>query len=142
MGSTQLNRAYVGEHTAFLASCPFRSSTVDTDHLEAAIHILDPENTPEGRKRYAAHALGAEGQSTRFVLGVLRAATGPLTSRQIAQAWAKARGLDGSDATLVILTKRIGATLRALQAKGTVRQDGHRGGLIGWRIATPAPVPI
>ena len=113
-----------------------KAVTVDLDHLEAAIRIFDPEDTPTARRRYAAMHRAPKGQSTRFVLAHLRTATGPLTSRQIAEAWATARGLNATDATLVILTKRIGATLRALKDKGLVVQDGHVAGHIGWRLST------
>ena len=112
-----------------------RAITVDVDHLEAAIRIFDPENTPEARKRYAAMHRAPKGQSMRFVLSRLREAKTPLTSRQIALAWAQDRGLEAKDSTVVMLTKRIGATLRALQAKGLVAQDGHVEGLVGWRRA-------
>ena len=40
--------------------------TVDIDHLEAAIRIFDPEDTPEARMRYAALHRVPKGQSTRL----------------------------------------------------------------------------
>lgn len=112
-----------------------RAITVDVDHLEAAIRIFDPENTPEARRRYAAMHRAPKGQSMRFVLATLRTAERPLTSREIALAWCKDRGLDAKDSTVVTITKRIGATLRALMEKGLVAQDGHVGGLVRWRLA-------
>lgn len=113
-----------------------RAITVDIDHLEAAIRIFDPENTPEARKRYAAMHRAPKGQSMRFVLASLRTAERPLTSREIALAWCKDRGLDAKDSTVVTITKRIGATLRALMEKGLVAQDGHVEGLVGWRLVS------
>jgi hypothetical protein len=112
-----------------------RAITVDIDHLEAAIRIFDPEDSPEARKRYAALHRAPKGQSTRFVLRKLREASGPLTSRQLADMWCAARGLTAKDSTVSMLRKRIGATLKALHNKGAVRQDGHVDGLIGWRVA-------
>lgn len=111
-----------------------RAVMVDIDHLEAAIRIFDPEDTPEARRRYAAMHRAPKGQSTRFVLGKLREASGPLTSRQLADMWCKDRGLVAKDSTVSMLRKRIGATLKALHNKGLVRQDGHVHGLIGWRL--------
>lgn len=111
-----------------------RAVTCDIDHLEAAIRIFDPEDTPETRRRYAALHRAPKGQSTRFVLRKLREATGPLTSRQLADMWCVDRGLVAKDSTVSMLRKRLGATLKALHNKGLVRQDGHVAGLIGWRL--------
>jgi len=113
-----------------------RAVTVDIDHLEAAIRIFDPDDSPEARKRYAALHRAPKGQSTRFVLRKLREASGPLTSRQLADMWCQDRGLTAKASTVSMLRKRIGATLKALHNKGLVRQDGHVEGLIGWRIRT------
>lgn len=112
-----------------------RAVTVDIDHLEAAIRIFDPEDTPEARKRYAALHRAPKGQSTRFILRALREASGPLTSRALADMWCADRGLTAKASTVSMLRKRLGATLLALRHKGLVRQDGHVEGLIGWRLA-------
>ncbi|THD74362.1 MAG: hypothetical protein E7812_18745 [Phenylobacterium sp.] len=112
-----------------------KAVTVDIDHLDAAIRIFDPEDTPEARKRYAALHRAPKGQSTRFVLARLREASEPLTSRQLADAWCADRGLTAKPSTVSLVRKRIGATLKALHHKGTVRQDGHAEGLIRWRLA-------
>lgn len=112
-----------------------RAVTVDIDHLEAAIRIFDPEDTPTARRRYAALHRAPKGQSTRFVLSKLREASGPLTSRQLADMWCVDRGLTAKDSTVSMLRKRIGATLKALHNKGLVRQTGHLDGLIGWTLA-------
>ena len=109
--------------------------TVDIDHLEAAIRIFDPEDTPTARRRYAALHRAPKGQSTRFVLARLREATEPLTSRGLADAWCRDRGLVAKDSTVSMLRKRIGATLKALHNKGLVRKDGHVGAHIGWRLS-------
>lgn len=111
-----------------------RAVTVDIDHLEAAIRIFDPEDTPEARRRYAALHRAPKGQSTRFVLRKLREAAGPLTSRALADLWCEERGLVAKDSTVSMLRKRLGATLKALEHKGLVRQEGHVEGLIGWRL--------
>lgn len=111
-----------------------RAITVDIDHLEAAIRIFDPEDTPEARKRYAALHRAPKGQSTRFVLRKLREASGPLTSRDLADMWCADRGLTAKASTVSMMRKRIGATLKALHHKGLVRQEGHVEGLIGWRV--------
>ena len=109
-----------------------RAVTCDIDHLEAAIRIFDPEDTPEARRRYAALHRAPKGQSTRFVLRALRDASVPLTSRQLADMWCKDRGLEARDSTVSLLRKRIGATLKTLERNGLAQQAGHVEGLIGW----------
>lgn len=111
-----------------------RALTVDIDHLDAAIRIFDPEDTPEARRRYAALHRAPKGQSTRFVLRALREASGPLTSRALADMWCQDRGLTAKASTVSMLRKRLGATLKALHHKGLVRQDGYAEGLIAWRL--------
>lgn len=115
-----------------------RAVTVDLDHLEAAIRIFDPEDTPQARRRYAAMHRAPKGQSTRFVLAKLREASGPLTSRQLADMWCQDRGLVAKDSTVSMLRKRIGATLKALENRGLAAQAGHMEGLIGWRLIHPS----
>ncbi len=111
-----------------------KALTVDIDHLEAAIRIFDPEDTPEARRRYAALHRAPKGQSMRFVLSKLREAQEPLTSRALADMWCADRGLTAKDSTVSLLRKRIGATLKALHNKGLVRQCGYVGAHIGWRL--------
>ncbi|MGZ5984891.1 MAG: hypothetical protein ACXWK7_08125 [Caulobacteraceae bacterium] len=116
-----------------------RAVTVDIDHLEAAIRIFDPEDTPAARRRYAAMHRAPKGKSTYFVLQKLKAASAPMTSRQLADAWCMDRALNAKDSTVVVLTKRLGATLKALERKGLVCHDGHIEGRIGWRLLLKAP---
>ncbi len=109
--------------------------TCDIDHLEAAIRIFDPEDSPEARQRYAALHRAPKGQSSRFILGKLRKASEPLTSRSLADEWCGDRGLVAKPSTVSMLRKRIGATLAARHRKRLVRQDGYVGAHIGWRLA-------
>jgi len=118
-----------------------RAVTVDIDHLEAAIRIFDPEDTPAARRRYAALHRAPKGQSTRFVLKALREASSPLTSRDLADMWCRERGLSAKDSTLSMMRKRIGATLKALHHKGAVGQEGHIEGRIGWKLTEMKGAP-
>src|ERR1700761_6311305 len=74
-------------------SADIKAITVDIDHLEAAIRIFDPENTPEARRRYAQMHRAPKGQSTRFVLSKLRDSQKAITSRELANMWCTERGL-------------------------------------------------
>lgn len=49
--------------------------------------------------------------------------------------WCADRALTAKASTVSMLRKRLGATLKALHHKGSVVQDGHVEGLIGWRLA-------
>ena len=113
----------------------YRAVGLDIDHLEAAIRVFDPANTPEARKRYAALHRAPKGQSRRFVLQCLREAKEPLTSRRIAELWSAHRRLDAKESTMSMLRKRIGATLLVAHHHGLVRQNGFVDGLIGWELA-------
>ncbi len=111
-----------------------RAVTVDIDHLDACIRLFDPATTPAARKRYATKHRAKRGQMQRFVLDALRNARGPLTSRQIAEAWCGDRGLTADDSTLVLIRKRVGACLIALRAAGHAQDVGHAGDHKMWRL--------
>lgn len=98
----------------------------DIDHLDATIRLFDPEAdlARRARNRYAVKHRAAFGHSKRFILDVMRRAPEPMTSRQIADAWAKDRRLNPDEATLNILRKRIGACLTNCRKQGLVEQCG------------------
>jgi hypothetical protein len=72
--------------------------TVDIDHLDAAIRLFDPEADTSPMKEYVTKHKAEKGSVKRFVLGMFREATAPLTSRMITEAWAADRGLTADDA--------------------------------------------
>ncbi len=108
--------------------------TCDLDHLDAAIALFDPANTPAAVARYAVKHRAKKGALKRFVLGFLRDASGPVTSKDITEAWTAARGLRADDATYVILRKRVGSCLIALRAQGHVADIPQSGEYKGWRL--------
>lgn len=102
-----------------------RKVTCDLDHLDACIRLFDPSaDTAAAIKRYATKHRAKKGQMRRFVLDRLKEATGPITSRDIAEAWVQDRGLNADDGTLVIIRKRVGACLNTLQQQGTISGEG------------------
>ena len=117
-----------------------RQIVSDVDHLDAAIRCFDPANTPAARKRYGAKHRAKKGHLKRFVLDRLKEAEGPITSRDITEAWIAARGLRTDDATFVLLRKWVGACLTAAKAAGLVNCSVPVGGYNGWLI-TPHPFP-
>lgn len=112
-----------------------RAISCDIDHLDAAIRIFDPEDSPTARRRYAAMHRAPKGQSTRFILSQLRNAKAPMTSRDLAEAWCSDRGLVAKHSTVCVIRKRIGATLTVLRTKRLVVQSGYIGAHIGWGLA-------
>lgn len=115
--------------------CELRKLTCDLDHLEAAIALFDPEQTPKVVLRYVAKHRAKKGHLKRFVLEALRDATAPLTSKDITTAWITKRGLRADDATYVILRKRIGACLINLRVQGLAKDVGHVGEYKVWALA-------
>jgi hypothetical protein len=112
-----------------------RAITCDIDHLDGAILLFDPGQVPAVRKRFLTDHKARSGQMHRFVLEALRTATGPVTSRQIAEAWASVHGLDAKPATLRILRRRVTACLQHLRATGTIQDVGYVDDCKGWRLA-------
>lgn len=86
----------------------------DLDHIDATIRLFDPEADLERvrRNRYATKHRAIKGHLKRFVLSQLREASGPLTSRDVTEAWIKDRGLAPDESTFVTLRKRIGACIK------------------------------
>ena len=98
--------------------------TVDIDHLDAAIRLFDPQADTYAIREYVTKHRAQKGAVKRFVLTTLREASGPLTSRQITEAWCAERGLAADDATLTTLRKRIGACIKGCVAQSVVREVG------------------
>jgi hypothetical protein len=65
---------------------------------------------------------------------MLKAADRPLTSLEIVHAQIKARGLKADEETVVLMRKRVGATLSAQQSLGYVRSIPMAGRYKGWEL--------
>jgi hypothetical protein len=115
-----------------------RAVQCDLDHLAACLRIFRAEGGPRARRRYAIKFKASRGQTHRYVLGCLREAAAPLTSRQMAEMWAKAQRMEPDAGTVTILRKRIGVCLIALRAEGLAEDVGHtEGDLKLWRLKAP-----
>jgi hypothetical protein len=106
-----------------------RAVVADIDHLDGAIRLF---GQTQGRERYVRQYRAKKGSVRRFVLGALRDAPGPITSRELTDRWCAARGLKTDDATWAILRNRIGACLTALKSQGLAlgagsMPDGYKG---------------
>lgn len=112
-----------------------RKVTVDIDHLDAAILLFDPENTPNAIRRYIVRHRAKKGSVKGFILDTLREADGPMTSEQITDVWLKDRGLTPSRDARIVIRKRIGAGLISYRGKGILRNEGVFDGFKGWVVA-------
>jgi hypothetical protein len=110
--------------------------TCDIDHLDAAIALFDPENTPRAVTRYVTKHRAKKGKVKVFVLNALRTASGPLTSRDITESWLKDRGLRTDDATFVVIRKRIGACLTKFKNEGLIVGSIGAGDYKTWTLTT------
>ena len=116
-----------------------RGVVCDIDHLDACIRMFDPDQAVRAMPRFQTKHRAARGETQRFVLSCLREATEPLTARQMAEAWAKAKGITPDDRTLGVLRKRIGTCLIALRADSYAEDVGRVGDLKCWRLKALAP---
>ena len=111
-----------------------RKVVCDLDHLDAAIELFDPKATPAAIGRYTTKHRARRGEMQRFVLERLREAGGPLTSRELTEAWVTARRLRADEGTFVVLRRRVGSCLIGLRADGLVRNGQGRGGYVGYEL--------
>lgn len=110
----------------------------ELEHLDATIRLFDPSYTAETVKPKAfrppedwAH----RGEMTRIVLGILRQASEPLTTRDIAVQLMKERALNSDDVRLVrLMTKRCGVALRGQRDLKRVRSEQGPGQYMVWAL--------
>jgi hypothetical protein len=85
--------------------------------------------------RQKREVIFGRGELTRAILDELRGASGPLTSREIAQAIVALSGQDARDRKYVSeLTRRAGKALRALREDGSVRSGSDAKGNVMWSL--------
>jgi hypothetical protein len=119
------------EHT----QAALRRLVTDLDAIDAAIRIFDPEADIDAikAKAYPPRHAAFRGEMMRHVMGCLRMASEPLTSRDIATVVMKARGLSPDDAELLVtIRKRVGACMWKLKQAGYAREVPIAGELKGW----------
>ncbi len=110
----------------------------DLGHLDAVIRQFDPDYDLGSirPKRQRGPDVAGRGEMSRFILGVLREATEPMPTPDIAARFMAQRGIDGEDRRLVErITKRIVSTLRHQGQKGAVRSQPGPGRVLLWEIA-------
>jgi hypothetical protein len=85
--------------------------------------------------RQKRHVVFGKGELTRSILDELRAATGPMGSREIAQAIVAVSGQDARDRKLITeVTRRASKALRILKLAGDVRSSVDTKGNLMWTL--------
>lgn len=107
----------------------------DLEAVEHTILLFDPNATMPRAKPVPSRDAAMKGEMRRHVMAALRAATGPLTSLDIAAQVIAARKLDPAMTTAI--RKRVGAALWKMKAKGWAEEVAQVGDYKGWRLATP-----
>jgi hypothetical protein len=111
-----------------------RKVICDLDHVDATIRMFDANADISRVARYPTKHRATKGQASVFVLRMLKAADRPLTSLEIVHAQIKARSLKADEETVVLMRKRVGATLTAQQSLGYVRSIPMEGRYKGWEL--------
>jgi hypothetical protein len=116
-----------------------RKMVLDLESLDATIVQFDPDFRVETIKPKAFRPpkdWSNRGQMSRICLSILRQATEPLTSRDIALELLIQRALDKSDLRLLrLMTKRVGVALRGQRESGVVRSEQGPGQYVLWEVA-------
>lgn len=106
--------------------------------LDDTLLLFDPDYEVEGIKPKAFRPpqdWSKRGEMTRAILNVLRQASEPLTTREVALQVMKERAVDTNNAPLVkSMQKRIGVALRDKRDQGLVRSEQGPGQFNYWEL--------
>jgi hypothetical protein len=111
-----------------------RKVVCDLDHLDAAITLFDPANTPAAIRRYVVKHRAKKGTVQKFIIETLKSSPVPLTSLSLTEAWLDARGLRADEQTRVVIRKRMGASLIHLRNQGLAVSADIGSGIKSWRL--------
>ena len=115
-----------------------RQMVMDLENLDATILQFEPDFKVETIAPKAFRPpkdWSNRGQMTRIVLSILRQASEPLTTRDIALELLVERALDKNDQRLLrLMTKRVAVALRGQKDKGVVKSEQGPGQYMLWNI--------
>lgn len=116
-----------------------RRMVTDLESLDATIRQFDPTHNVEAIRPKAFRPpkdWANRGEMSRIILTILRLASEPMTTRDIAVELLVTRALDRSDLRLLrLMTKRVGVALRGQRDSGTVRVLPGPGQMVLWEVA-------
>ena len=111
---------------------------LDLDHLDRTLLMFDPDYRIEAIKPKAFRPpedWSKRGEMTRLILGILRLASEPMSSRDIAVQLIIERALDKEDHRLIrLMTKRVGVALRGQRDKGEAISHLGPGQFVLWEL--------
>lgn len=115
-----------------------RRMVLDLENLDTTILQFEPDFRLEAIKPKAFRPpkdWSNRGQMARICLSILRQATEPLTSRDVALQLLTERALNREDQRLLrLMTKRVGVALRLQKDKGVVRSEQGPGQYVLWEL--------
>lgn len=117
-------------------TCEARTVLENIKHLEACIRLFDPDAalTTIKPERYAPRLAAPRGQFKRFILSMLREAEAPLSSRQVADAWAVDQCIEVDRNTINLLRKRIGICIQSIKRDDLIVEAGRDGLCKLWEL--------
>jgi hypothetical protein len=104
----------------------------DLEAVEHTIYLFDPDAQLGRAKPLPSRDAAFKGEMRRHVMAALRAATGPLTSLEIARQVITIRKLPDDPGTVSLIRKRVGAALWRIKIKGWAREIPQEGDYKGW----------
>lgn len=115
-----------------------RQLVIELDAMDVTIRLFRPDaqigvvRVKAIPRRHAA----LRGESTRMILGALREAPEPLTTRQIVGQVMDARGMNTADKAMVdVMAGRMAASLRKMLHRGKVVVADGVAGARRWKLA-------
>lgn len=117
-----------------------RQMVNDLEKLDATLLLFDPSIPIESIKPKAFRPpqdWANRGEMTRIALSILRQATEPLTTRDIALQMLVERALPPEDKRLLaLMSKRVGVALRRQRENGIVKAEQGPGQYVLWELCT------
>jgi hypothetical protein len=120
-----------------------RQMVIDLENLDATLLQFDPNLAIESIRPRAFRPpkdWAKRGEMMRVIYSVLRRATEPLTTRDIAFELIVERALDKRDQNLIrLMSKRVGVALRGQRIAGRLRSFQGPGQYMLWEIVRETP---
>ena len=115
-----------------------RQLVLDLDALDSTLRLFKPDveiGVVRIKPIPRRHAT-VRHESSRLIFGVLREATGALTTRELVRAIMEARGMNTADHAMVeTMRLRMASTLRKLRNRGKLVADKQDGKNQRWELA-------
>ena len=115
----------------------------DLEAIDRSLHVFAPHiETHSIASRFKPpENWSKRGEMTRLVLGILRLAREPLTTRDVAAQLIAERGLDADEPRLLrLMSKRVGVALRRQRDGGVVKATQGPGQYMLWELVRQRPL--